>query len=280
MYGSQNPYANANNAIRNEIAFQNLIAVANTPVLFNALSEEQMAKIDEYLKALQPTQSPYLDRDGTLSESAQRGKDIFESVGCATCHPAPLYTDLKMHASKATSDNTNWEYREMDTSSLVEVWRTGAWVFDGRFGTMEETVRYYADGKGLTDAQITDLTNYVMSIGDEGEYYGVEQILVTASSGNIINAITPGGKVTQMTVRRQLTDAPTTVNVTVTLASGGKTLKTVTKQLTNVEYNTAKLINFDTPISIPSDLTSGSTLTVSFAATDGTTLASDLVIKY
>ena len=61
MYGPQNQYANENNAVRNEIAFQNLIAVANNPVLFNALSEEAQKKLvstiatytEENLKAIE-----------------------------------------------------------------------------------------------------------------------------------------------------------------------------------------------------------------------------------
>ena len=50
--------------------------------------------IDEYLKSLQPVPSPHLV-DGQLSPAAVRGKELFfsERVGCANCHPAPLYTD-------------------------------------------------------------------------------------------------------------------------------------------------------------------------------------------
>lgn len=61
MYGSQNPFSDQNNATRNEITFQNLIAVANNPTLFNALSEEAKAKlietiatyVEENLKAIE-----------------------------------------------------------------------------------------------------------------------------------------------------------------------------------------------------------------------------------
>lgn len=250
-------------------------------IQFNALEEKQMAYMDEYLKSLQPVQSPYLNRDGTLTESAQRGKKLFESEGCVKCHPAPLYTDLKLHPSKATDDTVSWENREMDTPTLVEVWRTGPWVFDGRFNSMEDAVKYYTEGKNLTDSEITDLANYVLSIGDEGEQYGVEQVLVSSESGNIINALTPGGKITQLTVRCQQIGAPDSANVTLTLAkANGKEIKSVTKTVENVTYNSAELISFDTPISIPSDLANGSTLTVSIADANGKELASNLVIEY
>lgn len=250
-------------------------------IQFNALEEKQMAYMDEYLKSVQPEPSPYLNRDGTLTESATRGKALFESEGCVKCHPAPLYTDLKMHPTKATQDNSNWEYREMDTPTLVEVWRTAPWVFDGRFSTMEDTVRYYTEGKNLTNSQITDLTNYVMSIGAEGEQYGAEQVIVTHSGSDLINSLTPGGKITQLTVRRQTNEAPDTAKVTLTLTNAnGKQINSVTKTINNVTFNIAKLITLDTPISIPTDLAGGSALTVSITDTNGNALASDLVIEY
>lgn len=250
-------------------------------IQFNALEEKQMAYMDEYLKSLQPVQSPYLNRDGTLTESAQRGKELFESQGCVKCHPAPLYVDFKLHPTKATEDTVSWENRNMDTPTLVEVWRTGPWVFDGRFNSMEDTVRYYTEGKNLTDSQITDLANYLLSIGNEGEKYGVEQILVDTGNGTKLNTLIPGAKITQLTVRCQQAGAPDSANVTLTLKNAsGKQIETVTKTLKDVTYNTAELIAFDTPISIPEDLTSGSTLTVSIADANGEALASDLVIEY
>lgn len=250
-------------------------------IQFNMLEEQQMAYIDEYLKSLQPVQSPYLNRDGTLTESAANGKEIFESAGCVTCHPAPLYTDFKLHATKSVTDTTSWENRDMETPTLVEVWRTGPWVFDGRFETMEDTIRYYAQDKGLTDSQLTDLTNFVLSIGNEGELYGVEQILTVAESGNLINALTPGGKITQLTVRCQKEGAPDTANVTLTLTNAkGKKIKSVTKKISKITLNSAVLIEYDTPISIPGDLMEGSTMKVSITDENGKALASELVIEY
>ena len=65
-----------------------------THIQFAVRPEEDAVAIDEYLKTLQPVPSPYLV-DGKLSDAAKRGKALFfsERVGCATCHPEPLYTD-------------------------------------------------------------------------------------------------------------------------------------------------------------------------------------------
>ncbi|MGI6270249.1 MAG: c-type cytochrome [Candidatus Howiella sp.] len=250
-------------------------------IQFNVLDETSMSYIDEYLKSLQPAQSPYLNRDGTLTESATRGKEIFESVGCAECHPAPLYTDMKLHASKLTDDTVSWENRDMDTPTLIEVWRTGPWGFDGRFSKMEDAVRYYASSKNLTDDQIADLTNFVMSIGDEGELYGVEQIFVTSDSGTTINGLVPGGTITQLSVRRQQEGAPASAKITATLKdAAGKEIKSVTKSVSGVAFNTAEKVALDSGIAIPSDLASGSTLTITITNDSGAKIATDLVITY
>lgn len=248
-------------------------------IQFNALPEPQMAQIDEYLKSLQPTQSPYRNADGTLTESATRGKALFESQGCAVCHPAPLYTDLKLHHSKLTETATNWESRDMDTPTLVEVWRTGPWGYDGRFATMEEAVRQYTTGKGLTSQQITDLTNYVMSIGDEGEQYGVEQVFVSDGSNNTsINVLVPSGKVASFTVRCQQEDAAGSAVVTATLTNAaGKTIKTTTHTVSGLAFNTAQTINlsgFDIP-----ENASGVTLTITIKDGAGADIATPYVLK-
>ena len=85
--------------------------------------EEQVPEsIDEYLKALEIAPSPYLV-EGELSESAERGKELFFSnrIGCGSCHPAPLYTDLKMHdvGSRGPFDRSD----AFDTPALIETWR-------------------------------------------------------------------------------------------------------------------------------------------------------------
>ncbi len=125
--------------------------------------------IDEYLKALQPVPSPYLV-DGKLSESAERGKALFESekIGCATCHPAPLYTDLKLHdvGSRGPYDRRD----DFDTPTLIEVYRTAPYMHDGHYANLKDLFLVGKHGNqageldGLTEQQIADLIEYVMSL--------------------------------------------------------------------------------------------------------------------
>ncbi len=245
-------------------------------IQFNVLEEEKMVQIDAYLKSLQPVQSPYLNTDGTLTESATRGKALFEEKGCATCHPAPLYTDLKTHHSTLTETATNWEKRDMDTPTLVEVWRTGPWGYDGRFATMEEAVRYYTKGLDLTEENITDLSNFVMSIGDEGEDYGVEQVKVKGDSEAICK-LTPGGKVTSITVRRQQETADENVTVKITLTDAkGETVKSQETALENVSFNNIREITLD-GFEIPQE--AGSCLTVTVKDANGKDVATPYTLK-
>lgn len=244
-------------------------------IQFNVLSEEELVCIDEYLKTLQPEQSPYLNTDGTLTESAERGKALFESEGCATCHPAPLYTDLKMHATKATEDTASWENREMDTPTLVEVWRTGPWCFDGRFNSMEDAVRYYADNPSLSDQDITDLANFVLSIGDEGEQYGVEQVFVTADGKLSTGKLPAGGEITSFTVRKQHEDSENVAVVTAVLTdANGKTIKSAESTLKDMQFNTNKRIELSGFV-IPD---SGAKLTITIKNSKGEVIASTYVL--
>jgi YVTN family beta-propeller protein len=125
--------------------------------------------IDEFLKALVVVPSPHLV-DGKLNESAERGKTLFfsERIGCGTCHPAPLYTDLKMHdvGSRSAYDR----HDSFDTPTLVEVWRTAPYMHDGQFTTVKDLIfkgKHGATGgdiDSLTEEELNDLVEFVLSL--------------------------------------------------------------------------------------------------------------------
>jgi len=137
-------------------------------ILFTVRPEEEKAAsaIDEYLKSLKPVPSPYLV-DGKLSAAAERGKKLFldKKVGCAQCHPAPLYTDLSLHdvASKGKYDRR----KTFDTPTLIECWRTAPYMHDGQYTTMKELLTKGKHGKvdsKLNEKQIADLVEFVLSL--------------------------------------------------------------------------------------------------------------------
>ena len=100
-------------------------------ILFAVRPEEEMQAVAEYLESLRPVPSPFLVK-GKLSPAARRGKKLFEDpqVGCAGCHPAPLFTDQKSHRV-GTETAVDRPGDQFDTPSLIECWRTAPYLHDG-----------------------------------------------------------------------------------------------------------------------------------------------------
>jgi YVTN family beta-propeller protein len=138
--------------------------------LFAVRPEEEAAAVDAYLKSLRPVPSPHLV-NGRLSPAAERGKRVFfnPAVGCATCHPRPIYCDKRLHdiGSLGKYDGPTDKF---STPRLIEVWRTAPYLHDGRYLTMKEL---FVQGKhgldpfgnhALPDADIDDLVEFVLSL--------------------------------------------------------------------------------------------------------------------
>ncbi|HNV21699.1 MAG TPA: c-type cytochrome, partial [Candidatus Hydrogenedentes bacterium] len=135
-------------------------------IQFAVRPEDDAVAIDEYAKTVTAVPSPYLV-NGTLSESAKRGEALFQQAGCATCHPAPLYTDLQAYSVGTGKDRE--ADMKFDTPTLVEVWRTAPYLHDGRAATMLDMLKSEASGaqhcpSGLTEEQLADLAAYVLSL--------------------------------------------------------------------------------------------------------------------
>jgi len=136
-------------------------------IQFVVRPEEDAVAIDEYLKSLKPIPSPYLV-DGKLSKAAKRGKKLFEKAACASCHPDPLFTDMNKY-NVGTGIGSEKD-KEFDTPTLVEIWRTAPYLYDGRAATMEEVLTKFnkndLHGKTskLTPEEIKDLVEYILSL--------------------------------------------------------------------------------------------------------------------
>jgi len=121
-----------------------------------------------YLVSLRPEPSPYLE-NGKLSASAARGKALFEGkAACATCHPAPYYTDKKMHNIGTPSPSEpDGRY---DTPTLVEGYRTAPYLHDGRAATLKDVLTVHdpkgshGKAKGLKPQELDDLVQFLLSL--------------------------------------------------------------------------------------------------------------------
>jgi YVTN family beta-propeller protein len=134
-----------------------------THIQFTTIEEEHAIAVDKYLKSLQAVPSPYLIK-GKLSAKAKKGKEVFERTGCNFCHNGPWFTDQKTHniGTQGAYDHQNlW-----DTPTLIEVWRTGPYLHDGRSATMEEvfTTEKHGLHKPLSKEETDQLVEYVLSL--------------------------------------------------------------------------------------------------------------------
>jgi YVTN family beta-propeller protein len=140
-----------------------------TGVIGSHLIVPQPDDVDDllaYVVSLQPEINP---RSPQLGEAARRGKAIFEGkAGCAYCHPAPYFTDGKMHnVGMITPSEPDGKY---DTPSLIEAYRTAPYYHDGRAATLKEALTTsdhdgkHGHTKDLTPQELDDLTAYVLSL--------------------------------------------------------------------------------------------------------------------
>lgn len=130
-------------------------------IQFCDIDEQRAADVDEYLRSLKPLPSPYLV-DGELSAKAVEGRKVYEKYGCASCHSGIYYTDMQTHR---IGEDVEFE-QGWDTPTLVEVWRTAPYLFDGRAATMFDVFyehRHGIDGK-ISRKDAEALAEYVNSL--------------------------------------------------------------------------------------------------------------------
>jgi len=111
--------------------------------------------------------------------AAARGQALFAADGkaqCATCHVPPLFTEpgWNLHTPEEMGIDSFQADRSPDrmyrTSPLKGLWThtEGGFYHDGRFATLLDVVNHYDThfGLELTDAEKSDLVEYLKSLGD------------------------------------------------------------------------------------------------------------------
>ena len=122
------------------------------------LSGHETDALATYLESLPSVRTP--TRDAT---QVARGKQLFESEGCRTCHAGPAYTDQERHKFAGT-------LRESDTPSLRGVSASAPYFHDGSAATLEAllhdrgAVHGMADTARLSDQEVADLTAFLETL--------------------------------------------------------------------------------------------------------------------
>lgn len=177
MHGKGNFYdPRLNNADQFPIAAANGFGDIRSPV---DLITPKLPALHAYqLSLLAP-----LPPDGSFDVAAAgRGQALFAEDGkaqCATCHIPPLFTEpgWNLHTPEEIGIDSFQADRSPDlmyrTSPLKGLWThtTGGFYHDGRFATLLDVVNHYDThfGLGLTDAEKSDLVEYLKSLGDAAQ---------------------------------------------------------------------------------------------------------------
>jgi len=123
--------------------------------------------------------SPHRTPDGSLPADAARGRDVFASAGCATCHAGDALTDSgflpsgepRLHdvgtLGAGSGQRLGASLTGLDPPSLHGLWDGAPYLHDGSAPTLREVLvdRNPEDAHGttstLTEAEIADLVAYL-----------------------------------------------------------------------------------------------------------------------
>ncbi len=152
----------------------------------NAGRSADLDDLAAYVASLStPARSPFRRDDGTLTESALRGKALFLSpaLGCASCHTTPRFTDSTLAGGPAnfirhdvgtlgagSGSRLGQPLDGLDTPGLRGLWDGAPYLHDGSAATLLEvlTTRNPNDQHGVTSnlaaGQRADLIAFLLSL--------------------------------------------------------------------------------------------------------------------
>jgi DNA-binding beta-propeller fold protein YncE len=119
------------------------------------LGRRQIDALAAYIESLPSVRVPTRD-----PAQVARGRTLFESEGCGSCHEGPAYTDGDRHKFAGT-------LRQSDTPSLLGLAASAPYFHDGSAATLEALLRGrgavhgMADTAALTDQQVSDLSAFL-----------------------------------------------------------------------------------------------------------------------
>jgi len=135
---------------------------------------EQLDALAAYVASLgrdSVRRSPYRTYTGALTESAQRGREIFNNGNCADCHVGSAFRDGLNH-DVGTIDTTSGNrlgdvLSTIRTPSLIELWKSAPYYHDGSAVTLNEVLERGDHARSLSPQEEGDLVEYLLSIDRE-----------------------------------------------------------------------------------------------------------------
>jgi DNA-binding beta-propeller fold protein YncE len=120
--------------------------------------------------------SPWRNDDGTPTEAAVRGREIFESLDCLTCHGGERLTDSGiggLHDVGTLRPTSGSRLAEpltgIDTPTLRGVWAGAPYFHDGSAATLEDTLAVpgHGNAQDLDAAELADLVAFLRELENE-----------------------------------------------------------------------------------------------------------------
>jgi YVTN family beta-propeller protein len=123
-------------------------------------TDDQVADLTAYLSSLAPPSPAATGIGGTDLPAVARGRTVFESKKCATCHIPPEYTSPERYDVGLTDEVGNHEF---NPPSLRGVSRRATLLHDGRARSLEDVLQKerHPRGLALTTQEIADLVAFL-----------------------------------------------------------------------------------------------------------------------
>lgn len=125
----------------------------------------------DYVASLREPPSPHRLVDGSLPELAERGREVFATAGCTTCHAGAQLTDSALvegapvlhdvgTLSAASGTRLGAPLVGLDTPTLHGLWHQPRFLHDGSAATIEDAIRAH-DDVTLDDEAMAALVTYL-----------------------------------------------------------------------------------------------------------------------
>ncbi len=136
---------------------------------------KELDALAAYLESLKESGTSPHTNNGSLTTQAVKGKSLFNSLQCVSCHGGSDFTDSptnKLHdigTIKMTSGSRiSASLTGLDTPTLRGLWYTAPYLHDGSAATLTQAINAHTKGvnKPVNKADMDDLVSYLLQISD------------------------------------------------------------------------------------------------------------------
>ncbi len=149
-------------------ADQNIGVMAGQRFLGFLPDDDVQKALMEFIGKPRRAPNPYRELD---PEAIDRGRRVFYRARCDVCHTPPLYSDRRKHDIGLNGYTSEVDFRSrFDTPPLLECYRTGPYLHDGRAVTLHElftehnSQNMHGLTQGLSEVELDDLVAFLRSL--------------------------------------------------------------------------------------------------------------------